>query len=127
MKKDRYGETVPEDIKQVERLRTRLGMVFQQFNLFPHLTVLQNLTLGPTKALGLSQKDANEKHVAKGKTHLLYYRNIINYGYRQDENTLKEIIKENIKTKEKDDVIKLIIYYKTLIFCYSKYSITPLF
>ena len=36
-------------------------MVFQQFNLFPHLTVLQNLTLGPTKALGLSQKEANER------------------------------------------------------------------
>ena len=38
-----------------------VNTVFQQYALFPHLTVLQNLTLGPTKALGLSQKDANER------------------------------------------------------------------
>lgn len=36
-------------------------MVFQQFNLFPHLTVLENLTLGPVKARGLSRKEAEEK------------------------------------------------------------------
>ncbi len=47
MKKDRYGETVPEDIKQVERLRTRLGMVFQQFNLWSHMTVLENVIEAP--------------------------------------------------------------------------------
>ena len=45
----------------ISEIRSEVGMVFQQFNLFPHLTVLQNLTLGPTKALGLSQKDANER------------------------------------------------------------------
>ena len=38
-----------------------VGMVFQQFNLFPHLTVLQNLTLGPVKALGMSIKNANKR------------------------------------------------------------------
>jgi general L-amino acid transport system ATP-binding protein len=38
-----------------------LGMVFQQFNLFPHLSVLENLTLGPTKALGLNRKEAEER------------------------------------------------------------------
>jgi len=38
-----------------------VGMVFQQFNLFPHLTVLQNLTLGPVKALGMSIKSANKR------------------------------------------------------------------
>ena len=43
MKKNRYGETIPEDIKQVERIRTRLGMVFQQFNLWSHMTVLENV------------------------------------------------------------------------------------
>ncbi len=42
----------------VERVRSEVGMVFQQFNLFPHLTVLENLTLGPMKARGLSRKDA---------------------------------------------------------------------
>jgi general L-amino acid transport system ATP-binding protein len=35
------------DIKNIERVRTEVGMVFQHFNLFPHLTILQNLTLGP--------------------------------------------------------------------------------
>ena len=38
-------------------------MVFQQFNLFPHLTALQNITLGPIKALGLSKKDTTVQGV----------------------------------------------------------------
>ena len=38
-----------------------MGMVFQHFNLFPHMTVLRNLTLGPTELLKKSQKDANAK------------------------------------------------------------------
>ena len=42
----------------VDRVRAEVGMVFQQFNLFPHLTVLENLTLGPMKARGLSRADA---------------------------------------------------------------------
>jgi ABC-type polar amino acid transport system ATPase subunit len=37
-----------------------IGMVFQQFNLFPHMTVLENCTLGPIKALGISQDEANQ-------------------------------------------------------------------
>ena len=41
-------------------IRARVGMVFQQFNLFPHLTVMQNLTLGPVRARKLSQKDADD-------------------------------------------------------------------
>ena len=55
------GKEISENTKDLEKIRAEVGMVFQQFNLFPHLTVLQNLTLGPTKALGLSQKDANER------------------------------------------------------------------
>jgi general L-amino acid transport system ATP-binding protein len=43
----------------VDRVRSEVGMVFQQFNLFPHLTVLENLTLGPMKARGMSRKDAD--------------------------------------------------------------------
>ncbi|OSQ46772.1 amino acid ABC transporter ATP-binding protein [Marivita geojedonensis] len=42
----------------VDRVRSEVGMVFQQFNLFPHLSVLDNLTLGPMKARGLSRTDA---------------------------------------------------------------------
>lgn len=44
-----------------KRIRAEIGMVFQQFNLFPHLTVLENLTLGPVKSLGLSQRQAEER------------------------------------------------------------------
>lgn len=42
----------------LEQIRGNVGMVFQQFNLFPHLTVMDNLTLGPRRVLGLSEKDA---------------------------------------------------------------------
>lgn len=45
----------------VDVIRSEVGMVFQQFNLFPHLTVLQNLMLGPMKARGLSRSDADER------------------------------------------------------------------
>ncbi|MEN2666069.1 amino acid ABC transporter ATP-binding protein [Listeria aquatica] len=45
----------------INQLRQRMGMVFQAFNLFPHKTVLQNLTLAPTKVKGESEKDANKK------------------------------------------------------------------
>jgi len=61
MKKDRYGETVPEDIKQVERLRTRLGMVFQQFNLWSHMTVLENVIEAPIHVLKIPKKEAVER------------------------------------------------------------------
>lgn len=48
-----------DDPGGVDRVRSEVGMVFQQFNLFPHLTVLENLTLGPMKARGLSRKEAD--------------------------------------------------------------------
>ena len=44
----------------IDRVRAEVGMVFQQFNLFPHLSVLDNLTLGPMKARGLSRSAAQE-------------------------------------------------------------------
>ncbi len=47
--------------KAANLIRTEVGMVFQQFNLFPHLTVIQNLTLGPMKALGLTQSEADAR------------------------------------------------------------------
>lgn len=45
----------------INRLRARLGMVFQHFNLFPHLTVLENLTLAPREVLGLSSGEADAR------------------------------------------------------------------
>ncbi|MBE7382856.1 MAG: amino acid ABC transporter ATP-binding protein [Leptolyngbya sp. SIO1E4] len=46
--------------KQLQRLRAQVGMVFQQFNLFPHMTVLENLTLAPQKVLGRAKKESRE-------------------------------------------------------------------
>ena len=52
------GETLTNDSKSFAKISSDVGMVFQQFNLFPHLCVLDNLTLGPIHALGLDQKSA---------------------------------------------------------------------
>ncbi|QXT41333.1 amino acid ABC transporter ATP-binding protein [Gymnodinialimonas ceratoperidinii] len=52
------GVTVHADAKEIRQLRQDVGMVFQQFNLFPHLTVLENLTIGPMKVRGLSRAQA---------------------------------------------------------------------
>jgi arginine/lysine/histidine/glutamine transport system ATP-binding protein len=46
-------------LQQLRQLRAQVGMVFQQFNLFPHMTVLDNLTLAPQKVLGQSVKDSS--------------------------------------------------------------------
>src|SRR5690625_5055939 len=46
------------NLKDIERIRRDVGMVFQHFNLFPHLTVLENLTLGPVWVLKKSKADA---------------------------------------------------------------------
>lgn len=55
------GVELTDDAKSAATIRSEVGMVFQQFNLFPHLTVLENLTLGPIKARGLSRKEAEDK------------------------------------------------------------------
>ena len=55
------GRSVPNAGKGIFKLRAEMGMVFQQFNLFPHKSVLQNVTLGPTEVLGVSEKDAKER------------------------------------------------------------------
>jgi ABC-type polar amino acid transport system ATPase subunit len=54
------GAPLPQG-KALQRVRTEIGMVFQQFNLFPHKTVLENLVLGPTKAKGVGEKEATER------------------------------------------------------------------
>ena len=61
------GEITVDDIElnqnkaSITAIGAEVGMVFQQFNLFPHLSVLQNLTLGPTKVRGLSRSEAEER------------------------------------------------------------------
>jgi len=56
MKKNRRKETVPEDPKQVDRIRSRLGMVFQHFNLWTHMTVLENVIEAPVHVLKQPKK-----------------------------------------------------------------------
>lgn len=55
------GEMHPADRKQVQRLRTNLGMVFQSFNLWGHMTVLQNVMEAPVHVQGLTKAQAREK------------------------------------------------------------------
>ena len=52
------GEDITDPDADVDQLRTNIGMVFQQFNLFPHLTVLKNLTIAQTGVLGLPKAEA---------------------------------------------------------------------
>ena len=55
------GMVVEEDSKDLRRLRQEVGMVFQQFNLFPHLTILENLTIGPMKVQKISKAEAEKR------------------------------------------------------------------
>ncbi|MBX2881741.1 MAG: ATP-binding cassette domain-containing protein [Granulosicoccus sp.] len=55
------NQRVPADMKQVERIRSKLGMVFQSFNLWSHMTVMQNVTEVPVQVLGVSKPEAKER------------------------------------------------------------------
>lgn len=61
MKPTRDGHAVPEDNKQVDRIRSSLGMVFQSFNLWQHMTVLQNVIEAPVHVLGVPKAEAIER------------------------------------------------------------------
>ena len=55
------GNELTNDLKNIEAIRSEVGMVFQSFNLFPHLTVLQNITLAPIWVRKKSKTEAEEK------------------------------------------------------------------
>ena len=54
------GVTLSNDVKNIEAIRREVGMVFQSFNLFPHLTILDNLTLAPIWVKKMPKKEAEE-------------------------------------------------------------------
>ena len=54
------GIELTSNLKNIEKIRTEVGMVFQHFNLFPHLTILENLTLGPIWVRKVPKKEAEE-------------------------------------------------------------------
>lgn len=58
---DKNGKLVPADEQHLRRVRRRIGMVFQQFNLFPNMKVLRNITEAPVLTLGLSKDEATER------------------------------------------------------------------
>jgi general L-amino acid transport system ATP-binding protein len=55
------GIELTDDLRNIERIRSEIGMVFQSFNLFPHLTVLQNVTLAPRNVHRWPKEEAEEK------------------------------------------------------------------
>jgi ABC-type histidine transport system ATPase subunit len=61
MTRDKAGRATPADHEQVDRIRSRLGMVFQQFNLWSHMTVLQNVMEAPVHVLKVPKAEAMEK------------------------------------------------------------------
>ncbi|MBS9531993.1 amino acid ABC transporter ATP-binding protein [Mycobacterium sp. M1] len=58
------GQPLPAEGRDLARLRAQVGMVFQSFNLFPHKTVLANVTLAPMKVHGTSRRDAEQRALA---------------------------------------------------------------
>jgi general L-amino acid transport system ATP-binding protein len=61
------GTELTDDVKAIDRIRKDVGMVFQQFNLFPHLTVLENLTLSPMYVGKIPKKEAEERAMTQLK------------------------------------------------------------
>jgi arginine/ornithine transport system ATP-binding protein len=61
LSRGRCGNLVAQDLRQLERIRSKLAMVFQSFNLWAHLTVLQNVMLAPMHVQRMSKEDAKER------------------------------------------------------------------
>ena len=60
LKAQKNGELTAADSRQINRLRSEIGFVFQNFNLWPHMTVLDNITEAPRRVLGKSKAEARE-------------------------------------------------------------------
>ena len=60
LKTGKNGERFPGDIRQVNRIRTKLGMVFQNFNLWAHMTILENVIEAPVHVLGRSKREMKQ-------------------------------------------------------------------
>jgi polar amino acid transport system ATP-binding protein len=58
---ERNGKLVPANEAHLRRVRRKIGMVFQQFNLFPNMSVRKNITEGPVHTLGVSKEEANQR------------------------------------------------------------------
>ena len=55
------GKSLPQEGRELAAMRAELGMVFQSFNLFAHMSILQNATLGPVEVLGMSKAEAEQR------------------------------------------------------------------
>jgi arginine/ornithine transport system ATP-binding protein len=60
-KTDKRGERIPGNMRQVEQMRSKLSMVFQGFNLWSHMTVMENIIEAPVNVLGISKSEAKER------------------------------------------------------------------
>ncbi len=60
LKRDKQGDLIAADGKQLNRVRSELGFVFQNFNLWPHMTILDNIIEAPRRVLGQSKAEATE-------------------------------------------------------------------
>ncbi len=58
------GQPISSNSPNLNRIRQRVGMVFQAFNLFPHMSVIENIALAPRKVLGVSRSQAHEEGIA---------------------------------------------------------------
>lgn len=61
---EKHGKLVPASEKHLHKMRMKIGMVFQHFNLFPHMTILRNVMEAPIRVLGMNRQEAKEQALA---------------------------------------------------------------
>jgi len=79
------GNDITDKKVDINKIREKMGMVFQQFNLFPHKTVLQNLTIAPVKVKGLSKEQAEKKAMELLKRVGLIRQKLIHHHFQVDK------------------------------------------